>query len=381
VGKTRPDHPDYNNLLAAIESLKHTVEVIDTKKGEAERYQKVIELQGKITGLPSKYEPLSKGDERYWIKDGDLFEHGGNGNPGKERRLILFNDVIMCCKPVTTKGRWGLNDNATVGYELKWLQPMASFHHISTNYVDLPKEGGGGQYALTLTFYTPDGKLKEKRVLSLVTETDRTSWASELEKAIKTWQEVEGSNDSLPDSSANSSRGSLEAQASTASLTPSVSSSASRSLEARPSVASLNKQDRLDPTGQRKPAALFGAEARMRSAANRKSMDLTPLFRDLPITPATAAGPASALPTGASINTIVDKEFLQKAIDDSKATVAQLRKDISLDTKMLEALGKIMAETANKIVKTKIQGDIDDGKKKLALAHKQLVAEDYVCRF
>lgn len=62
IKKTPPTHPDYDDLTKALSIIKAAAETINAKKGEVEKFQVLLDLSTRITGLPKQFEPFIRQD-------------------------------------------------------------------------------------------------------------------------------------------------------------------------------------------------------------------------------------------------------------------------------------------------------------------------------
>jgi hypothetical protein len=91
--KTRPDHPDYQNLQKAIVKITEIAEFVDTKKAFHNDSQRMVALAKCITGVP-RNETLIK-PSRTLLQEGELLVNKQSHN----FYIILFNDALVITKP------------------------------------------------------------------------------------------------------------------------------------------------------------------------------------------------------------------------------------------------------------------------------------------
>jgi len=104
----------------------------------------------------------------------------------KERQCFVFNDIFLCTKAILHK-RWAGSDTSVATYEYKWGHAMASC--LEVKYKGNPvadtgmKDNNGNPvmiFPIVLTFQTE--RVRQKRILYALSETDRTAWGQELER-------------------------------------------------------------------------------------------------------------------------------------------------------------------------------------------------------
>lgn len=126
--RTSPRHPDYAKLQHAVIVIKAAADSINEKKGQVEKFQAVIDISQRLTGLPRSMEPLVRGQDRFVVKEGELCEMV-SASP-KERRVVLFNDLFFCAKLVNR------HNVATTDYEFKWAYPLSSLVEVTALKAD-----------------------------------------------------------------------------------------------------------------------------------------------------------------------------------------------------------------------------------------------------
>ena len=122
---------------------------------------------------------------RWLAYHGPLHEQMSSGET-KERQCFIFNDIFLCTKAILHK-RWAGSDTSVATYEYKWGHAMASC--LEVKYKGNPvadtgmKDNNGNPvmiYPIVLTFQTE--RVRQKRILYALSETDRTAWGQELER-------------------------------------------------------------------------------------------------------------------------------------------------------------------------------------------------------
>jgi len=93
VSETPKDHPDYEALHAALEQVNAAVDHADKLANQRKNIDKVISIQSQLIG---NYNASLAQPHRRFVYEGDVFLIVGKAL--KERRLILFNDVLLCTK-------------------------------------------------------------------------------------------------------------------------------------------------------------------------------------------------------------------------------------------------------------------------------------------
>jgi hypothetical protein len=113
---TDPLHQDYHSLKDALERVQRVAEIINERKRDSERFNELIQVQGKITGAPITIAQ----PERTLLKEGDLIELA-DGGKRKLRHVFLFNDTLICTQ--LQKSRFTVAEKVT--YEYRWMVLLA----------------------------------------------------------------------------------------------------------------------------------------------------------------------------------------------------------------------------------------------------------------
>lgn len=93
VCETPQDHPEYEALHAALQQVNAAVDHADKLANQRKNIDKVISIQSQLIG---DYNTSLAQPHRRFVYQGDVFSLVGKAQ--KERRLFLFNDVLLCTK-------------------------------------------------------------------------------------------------------------------------------------------------------------------------------------------------------------------------------------------------------------------------------------------
>lgn len=96
---TPTDHPDYQSVCNAYNSISSLVEQINANSKEANNIQSILSIENKVHNLPESLKLLMHG--RYFIDEGKWMLQANNA--WKERYLFLFNDILMITQPNLVK--------------------------------------------------------------------------------------------------------------------------------------------------------------------------------------------------------------------------------------------------------------------------------------
>jgi len=89
-------HPDYEYLQKAIVQIKDVAIYINEKKRESDNALRVVEIQSLLTGKA----PNIIAAQRRFCREGELSIQSRSGKKKKRRYWFLFNDIILCTKPL-----------------------------------------------------------------------------------------------------------------------------------------------------------------------------------------------------------------------------------------------------------------------------------------
>jgi hypothetical protein len=94
IRHTDDDHPDFANLTAALAEVNKQVAELNENKAKADNLAKMLDINARVSGLPRGFQLVHP--QRQFIRSGDVRKISGNRD--QERRLFLFNDLLMYCK-------------------------------------------------------------------------------------------------------------------------------------------------------------------------------------------------------------------------------------------------------------------------------------------
>jgi len=156
---TPPTHPDYEDLLDAVEDISVVVRSINTGKAEDENLNQLIEVKKRLEGI--KNFPLVNSQRRL-IKEGPAIKLNRTGIK-QTRQLFLFNDVLIYAKP---KSR---NSNTFI------YKGIIMLHDLYINEVN---------YEST-TICMLRGDKRHKFDIKLTSQQETKAWAEKFGPAIK----------------------------------------------------------------------------------------------------------------------------------------------------------------------------------------------------
>jgi len=94
IRHTDESHPDYANLTAALAEVNKQVAELNENKAKADNLAKMLDINSRVSGLPRGFQLVHP--QRQFIRSGDVRKISGNRD--QERRIFLFNDLLMYCK-------------------------------------------------------------------------------------------------------------------------------------------------------------------------------------------------------------------------------------------------------------------------------------------
>ncbi|KAL6061286.1 FYVEtype Zn finger-containing protein [Balamuthia mandrillaris] len=108
TAETPPDHPDHDNLNAALKLLREAADHADKLANQRKNIDKVISIQSQLLG---EFTSLARPHRRF-VYEGDVILVVGRTH--RERHMFLFNDVLLCVH-LKKKAR---------GYKIDFLEPL-----------------------------------------------------------------------------------------------------------------------------------------------------------------------------------------------------------------------------------------------------------------
>lgn len=133
--KVTPEHhPEYENLVNAIDSIRETTGDVNTKVKQAEQLTQVFDIQSKLIGdvVPN----LVKGaPHRRFILTEYVREIS---ETPKNRVLILFNDVIIIGSEVQSTSSLNLNLSGKNSVKIKIHCAVSLFNAVVQTIPDAP---------------------------------------------------------------------------------------------------------------------------------------------------------------------------------------------------------------------------------------------------
>ncbi|KAL6076105.1 putative mitochondrial DNA polymerase I protein C [Balamuthia mandrillaris] len=167
---TWEEHPDYKNLILALEKITETATYVNQKQNEALNVQKVLSIQSTLTGkrLESLVDP-----QRRFVREGSLIELNDKGKSGKQRWFILFNDIIVRCKMSASMLRKSMKKGLAPTFEY-----MGKFTLEDAELVNLGDEGHNKySFEIVATRYT-------SLWLAAASEKEKEEWMTDIRECI-----------------------------------------------------------------------------------------------------------------------------------------------------------------------------------------------------
>ena len=154
---TTPEHPDYESLSKALDSIKHVAIQIDAAIVEHKNRDKLLEIQSSFVG--EKVQIIEAG--RVFIKEGEL---GKICRKDVQKRSIwLFNDLFLYAKQIPPSSRFSKH---------------RAFPLKSVRVKDIPDNGQLYKNAIQVA------SEKKSFILLANTPEEKASWMAEFAKAI-----------------------------------------------------------------------------------------------------------------------------------------------------------------------------------------------------
>jgi len=182
--ETPANHPDHSNLCKALKALREAADHADKLANQRKNIDKVLSIQSQLIGETGEYTSLAQPHRRF-VYEGDVMSIVGKTQ--RERRLFLFNDILLCAQP---KKNRGLN--------VDFLEPLETLRLEDMYQEDIQDSG----YCFRLHSYA-----KQYTLLS----TDKAYWLQILADSIRRRQ---SKNESEKPELSFHARGSLEEETS-----------------------------------------------------------------------------------------------------------------------------------------------------------------------
>jgi FYVE/RhoGEF/PH domain-containing protein 5/6 len=154
---TTPEHPDFESLSKALDSIKHVAIQIDAAIVEHKNRDKLLEIQSSFVG--EKVQIIEAG--RVFIKEGELGKVCRKDV--QKRNIWLFNDLFLYAKQLPPSSRYSKH---------------RAFHLKSVRVKDIPDNGQLYKNAIQVA------SEKKSFILLCNTPEEKASWMAEFAKAI-----------------------------------------------------------------------------------------------------------------------------------------------------------------------------------------------------